>query len=782
MKPGPCQRRRWGVLLGTALLTAPPAVAGDAWWHADWPHRCRIQCDAGAGDVAFAYVALAGRTTLDGRDLRLIDANGQARGFDIIHHDPQLETLIQLDVLPDKEQVTWLYYGYAAAPLANTENPGFDEHQRAWEAWRQGEARRQELAKQQRRLEQQLAEARDRTAQATDAQRWRQRVQELESELAALAVPDPVPEPRPPTPFRPRRGVLLRVYRKSKPGHPETLRDFRRMINAATPEGAGFRPGISDGFNPFGVSDGYLSRYDGYLRIDEPGEYAFCTVSDDGSWVTINGKDIVMWPGAHDTDGARRGQKSGLAQLGRGVAHVQYLHEEGEGEQMAFLGWKPPSADHYSAIPPEQWLSVRRAKVGRYEARGQSLMAVPTARIESTYWIPESADRQVTQVRFFDAGRGNGDVQRMWSFGDGLTGAGRDIRHIYFRLGRPLVTLTVRDAAGHEDTVTIAPHIFQTDAVAAGRQYGEPDEYARAAQGYDLMRLAREDLALYAEFCAGLDRAADQLRAARVYLERFADGPDAARLAAAAARSALRPAAYDPRAADGWLQAALKGSADEPARRELLLGRAHALAWHLDQPTEALALYDAIENSIGGHDAEAARLRRRVLIGRGDVAVVQRDYRRAADLYGQADELAERRIAQSERLAKTGSYAYTVDDLLYRREYAWACRTLDQWEDEFPLQKLEGLTFFLRGKTAFLEHPGELAVRYLTLAEQVAPRGIHVPEAVWLRANAYLAMKRYDQALAELHRITADFTYTEFLEQALEKIGQCESELEKPRR
>jgi len=116
-----------------------------------------------------------------------------------------------------------------------------------------------------------------------------------------------------------------------------------------------------------------------------------------------------------------------------------------------------------------------------------------------------------------------------------------------------------------------------------------------------------------------------------------------------------------------------------------------------------------------------------------------------------------------------------VLDLLARDESEWALEALDHWESELPVQKLEGYTFFLRGKVLYVHQPGPLALRYLELAERVSPRAVHVPEAVWLRANCLLALQRYDQAAAEFQRIRNDFTQSDFFEQAAEKLRLCES-------
>ncbi|MCK4341856.1 MAG: PKD domain-containing protein [Phycisphaerae bacterium] len=766
-----------------------PALLAAEWWHTDWRYRVRIPCKPGEGDVAFVHIALAGRTTPDGRDLRLVDGNGRPRAFEIIRHDSQLSTLIRFRVPPDTRLTTWLYYGNRDAEPIKTTSPLLAEFRQLWQAWSENAAQRNELLKRRANIEAKVTAMRERLRDAEEAGRtgtpiaeMRAALQELEQELAVLVVPEALPEPKKPTEFKPRRGVLLRVYRKSEPGHPETLRELRHMIKDAALEGAGFRAGVSDGFNPFGTSENYISVYEGYLRIDQPGEYAFCTVSDDGSWVIINKKTVVTWPGGHGIDGAQRGEVNGTIKLRAGVAHVQYFQEEDSGGQMAFLGWRPPGAERFKGIPPDQWLGVRRARAGNYEAHDKPLLAVPHVQTLSTYWIRDTEELQATMVRFTDHGRSSAAeiTRREWSFGDGLHGTGREVEHVYFRLGRPEVTLTVTDAAGNHDSVTCAPHLFQTDAVARSRKYGNSDEYFKATCDYDARHMERDDLALYIEFCGNLEQWPQHLRAARAYIARFPTAEDASRVALSAAESCLQPQAYDPRLADELLQRVLREAESNRDRLNLMLRRAHVLAWHLDRPRQAKELYQVLRERAENREGRYfKRLRRAVQLGEADLALVTADYGQAEELYRLVEETAEQRVEQAEKLAKTGGYAYTVEDLLYRGQYKWAREVLDKWEDQFPLQKLEGLTFFLRGKVLFVEHPGELALRYLDLAERVAPRAVHVPEAVWLRANCYLALKRYEDARAELQRITVDFTYTEFLAQALEKLKECEA---KPRK
>ncbi len=773
-------------------LAFPALLYADGWWNNDWPYRVRINCKESEGDVVVARVALAGRARPDGRDLRLLDKDGQLCPFEVLHHDPRYSTLIAFKAPPDKAVSVWLYYGNPNASAFKTANPGLEQFQAEHEQWKQTQAQREEALTQRRTLDEELGRLRQSLAQAEAAgetgpavDKLRQRISELEQQSAAIAVPDEVAEPKGPAAWKGRRGIVLRIYRKAESGHPEELRDLRKLINKSTLEGAGFRAAISDGFNPFGVSEEYISVYEGYLRIDEPGEYALCTVSDDGSWLLVDGKSVVEWPGAHGFDGSQRGERSGTVKLKKGVARVDYFQEEGTGGQMAFVGWKPPGAEAFSAIPNEQWVSVRYGGPGLYEARERPLLAVADCSVVSTYWIRGTEDKQASMVQFTDRTRSRkGDIVSWhWDFGDGLSGEGKELSHAYFRLGRPEVTLTVTDAAGNTDSAKLAPYLFPWDYVARARKYGEAKEYIEATASYDVEHMERDDLALYAEFCGNLEQWARHVAALRAYVARFADSQDLAGLVAPAIESCLQPQAYAPELADEWLRLALERTTEPRARNDLLLKRARVLAWHLDQPESAGKLYDELEEAAARdpNDPYCRGLGRACLIGRGDAALASADYVQAEALYRQAESLAEKSTTQqADRLeagptaARGGSYVFIVEDLLARGEYAYARDELDKWEDECPLQKLEGYSFFLRGKVLFVEHPSEAALRYLRLAERVAPRAVHVPETVWLRANCCLSLGRRDDARAELRRITVDFTSSEFLQRAAEKLREAE--------
>ena len=131
-------------------------------------------------------------------------------------------------------------------------------------------------------------------------------------------------------------------------------------------------------------------------------------------------------------------------------------------------------------------------------------------------------------------------------------------------------------------------------------------------------------------------------------------------------------------------------------------------------------------------------------------------------------------------MAKLGSYPFIVDDLRARGEYAYALKTIEQWEYEFPTEKLDGLSFFWRGKVLYIWHPGDQAIRFLQMAELVNPAASHIPETVWLEANCYADTGRYAKAIEQFQRIRAEFTNSEYFERAAQRIKQCQAALAAP--
>jgi len=101
--------------------------------------------------------------------------------------------------------------------------------------------------------------------------------------------------------------------------------------------------------NPLGENTHFLAVYQGPLLAPEDGEYVFAANSDDGSFVKIDGKTVIAWPGGHDMEvpgrpAANLWEHRGVVTLKRGMHQVEFYHQQSEGASLARLGWRPPHA------------------------------------------------------------------------------------------------------------------------------------------------------------------------------------------------------------------------------------------------------------------------------------------------------------------------------------------------------------------------------------------------------------------------------------------------------
>jgi tetratricopeptide (TPR) repeat protein len=206
----------------------------------------------------------------------------------------------------------------------------------------------------------------------------------------------------------------------------------------------------------------------------------------------------------------------------------------------------------------------------------------------------------------------------------------------------------------------------------------------------------------------------------------------------------------------------------------LTLHLASNLAWNLGRLDDARAVYLQLIQSAGS-DLAAAR---NAMIGLGDVEMLAGNLPAAKEHYAAAEHLSDRKSQnQSVELAKLGSYPWTVEDYLDRGDYDQALDALNEWENQYPLQKLEGTSLLLRGKVWFVRQPCQTALQFLRLAETVNPAGAQVPEALWLRANCLMSLGKYQQAIELFARVQTEFTRGEFAAQAREKLAECRQRL-----
>lgn len=104
-------------------------------------------------------------------------------------------------------------------------------------------------------------------------------------------------------------------------GNFPTVPDFTSMKPKATGKVAGFDLGVAARKGDFGM------RFEGFLQITKPGDYQFHLGSDDGSRLTIDGKEVVLNDGVHPF-----GWKDARTKLTAGAHPIAVDFTQGGGE------------------------------------------------------------------------------------------------------------------------------------------------------------------------------------------------------------------------------------------------------------------------------------------------------------------------------------------------------------------------------------------------------------------------------------------------------------------
>ncbi len=95
------------------------------------------------------------------------------------------------------------------------------------------------------------------------------------------------------------------------------------------------------------LAERFSARWSGMIKVDQAGSYEFTTESDDGSLLTIDGKEVVDNGGEHGMQ-----KKAGSIELSAGTHALVLQFSQGGGGAGCKLLWKPPGGKE-GAVPKE---------------------------------------------------------------------------------------------------------------------------------------------------------------------------------------------------------------------------------------------------------------------------------------------------------------------------------------------------------------------------------------------------------------------------------------------
>ncbi|MDA1015931.1 MAG: PA14 domain-containing protein, partial [Planctomycetota bacterium] len=136
-----------------------------------------------------------------------------------------------------------------------------------------------------------------------------------------------------------------------------------------TPKASGIVPAIVMNVPQKKADDGFALRFTGTIRIDRQGRYTFFTVSDDGSRLYIDGKQVVNNDGLHGPV-----EKNGSVNLEKGSHAIIVTYFDNGGGDALSVSWAGPGIKR-QAIPPSR-LSVAGADT-IHDVAIRSLLSIP---------------------------------------------------------------------------------------------------------------------------------------------------------------------------------------------------------------------------------------------------------------------------------------------------------------------------------------------------------------------------------------------------------------------
>lgn len=190
----------------------------------------------------------------------------------------------------------------------------------------------------------------------------------------------------------------------------------------------------------------FAASYRGYLDIKKPGTYRFLINADDASFLFVDGFKVFERAGSN----ARLGQvklseldkMSGKVDLKEGVHAFEVHHVVGtnpEARGVCALFWAPPGQDKFTHFLNKELRQPIYARTAGIQRNGEQSAAAFAFGIDD---VLETTGLKLYLVRFEAQGEIKEGEKLSWDFGDGTTGTGRSVRHVYFQEGDYTVTLT----------------------------------------------------------------------------------------------------------------------------------------------------------------------------------------------------------------------------------------------------------------------------------------------------------------------------------------------------
>lgn len=569
---------------------------------------------------------------------------------------------------------------------------------------------------------------------------------------------------KPPRKWRPKRGVLLESW-TYRGGRVNTLDQVKRTFTRAAGEyeGAAFVPNIFVGLNPISGSSRWCHKFTAYLIAPKSGAYKIATTSAGASFVLIDDKLVVGWGGRHGFRGDTK--HNAAVNLKAGSHKLTYYLISSGWQGGAVAAWKPPGAEDFEVIPPTAFARVKQARLGRLEAASQSDSADFTFENAGETFL---TNRYLHRFRFQPGPglRSAGGVKYRWELGDGTVYNKRRVEHVYLTPGLYSVKLTLF-RGGRSTSITNRVRIDRDWAATYKRDLDATDDYRAMVAEYDFSRMpgnliwhAVSLLERGGKFRKAFASALTALAAKTVDLRR----EQVATVIAWVRRDKLVGRKSPEQAAQMLLQMERNaGRPDVAIQFGTAAGRV-LLDESVDLP-RARELFERLVREYA--DRVRSDTARAAHIGLGDVYRLDGDYDRAEQAYiaagDKSDPAANSSAGGTSDAGPAGNaglatirvahLSRSVEHFTKQGRYDVAEKMLDEWENDFPRQRLNGLSTLARMRLLAAQGDTDAAIQRGSELLAVNENSLYAAEILFEQAQLHRRTARDPQALAALREL-----------------------------
>ena len=444
------------------------------------------------------------------------------------------------------------------------------------------------------------------------------------------------------------------VWLEGREGDGKTINNLPDMLQAWNQSGKvlgrAIIPAIFEGGNRFGPQGNLLEHFQGWFDAAAPEHLQLAVISTDASFVLVDGKEVVEWPGLHHFGPGMGGQHQGAVDLPAGL-HVldyynAYVRREGGGPPvLCCLAANGGALENWTMLTPDSrfFRPVGRTRIASYELQVNSpgasapgaapALAIDWSNEEQSVIATDLPDLGLISLKLTDRGASTGTLT--WTFDDGSTAQGQSVKHLFPRPGTRTVRLSLKD--GEKQVAALSQTIgVHPDWANPWKQPQLYPEHEADIMGRDPATLSASDLASCFAVFGAFQKSDDLLKilpavCAKMKEINEADLPYVKDAALFLAREDWAHFAEESRLLRALIDRCATAS---PSPRlvavagECRLGLARLVLKTSDRTDEARSLIDAISvPTLSGDEPRAlAILRADLALATGDVAAAKKQY------------------------------------------------------------------------------------------------------------------------------------------------------------